>query len=83
MWLKKLCQFITNQFFVVNIPAPSQVYHVGKNVTPRCLLSCSTNVTERCISLENHNCTEVHANKAKQNKSAVSYTYWRNKDSFT
>ena len=72
-WSEKLYQFITNLFFLANIPTPGRVYyHVEKNLTPSCLRSSSTGVTERYLPLHYYTCTEIHDEKTRK-KSAVSW----------
>ena len=76
LWLKKLCHFITNLFFLANTPTLGRVNNHGeKNLTPSRLLSWSPGVTERYLPLPCYNRTEIHAKKARENKSAVSRFY--------
>ena len=79
---KKLYQFITNLFFLANIPTPGRIYKVEKNLAPNCLLSWLSGITERYLPLQYYTCKEVHADKARKNKSVGSCTCWRNKLNF-
>ena len=80
---KKLHHFITNLFFVANIPTPGQVwYHVEKNLVSSCLCSWPIGVTEIYLPLQYYTCTEVYTHKVQKNKSAVTCTYRQIKNSF-
>ena len=82
-WPKNLYQFMTNLFFLANVPTPGRVqYHVKKNLKPNCLRRQSTGVGERCQLLQCHIRLEVHYDNAKKNKSAVSCAYRQNKHNF-
>ena len=67
-WPKKLYQFMTNLFFLTNIPTPGQVQHqVDKNFTSSYFGSWSTSFRERYLPLKYYICKVVHANKVWKN----------------
>ena len=79
-WPKKLYQFMTNLFFLANVPTPGRVqYHVKKNLKPSCFRRQSTGVAERYQLLQCHIRLEVHYDNANKNKSAVGCAYRQNK----
>ena len=82
-WPRKLYQCITNLFFLASIPTPGRVRcQVENNLTSSWIRSWSTGIRERYLPLLYYICIEVHVNKARKNKSAVSYTYRRKKHNF-
>ena len=67
-WPKKPYQFMTNLFYLANIPTPGQVQHqVDKNFTSSYFGSWSTGFRERCLPLKFYICKEVHGNKIWKN----------------
>ena len=75
---------MANLFSLANIPARDWIipHHIEKNLTPSCLWSWSSGIMESYLALHYYNSAEVHAEKAWENKFAVSFTYWQKKHNF-
>ena len=71
---KRLYQFITNQFFLANIPTSGQLqWQVEKTFTSSYFHSWSTGFRKRYLPWKNYIHAELHADKARKNKSVVFY----------